>query len=187
MPFIETPIRDLIVFEPKVWKDDRGYFYESYNQAEFEKGGIQSIFVQDNQAFSSYGVLRGLHYQTGEHSQAKLVRCISGSVYDVAVDLREGSPTFGEWFGIELNTKNHLQLFVPRGFAHGYLVTSPTAIFCYKCDNLYNKSAEGGLIFNDPTVGIDWKIDLNNSVLSPKDVILPTLDAILPTGIKFKP
>lgn len=175
MPFVPTKFPGLIVFEPKIWGDDRGYFYESYNLNAFKEAGIDNVFVQDNQARSTYGVLRGLHYQLGEHAQAKLVRVIEGSVLDVVVDLREGSPTYGESFSIELSAENKKQLFVPRGFAHGYVVLSETAEFFYKCDNFYNKESEGGLIYNDPQLKIDWRIDLNDAVLSDKDKILPVL------------
>ncbi|GAB5552278.1 MAG: dTDP-4-dehydrorhamnose 3,5-epimerase [Saprospiraceae bacterium] len=174
MPFLETNIPDLLVFEPKVWEDDRGYFFEAFNQKIFSEAGIHASFVQDNQARSTYGVLRGLHYQRGVHAQAKLVRVLEGRVLDVAVDLRSKSPTYGHHYSIELSAANKRQLYVPRGFAHGYLVLSDTAEFFYKCDNFYAKSAEGGIIFNDPTLAIDWKIDLKEAILSPKDQILPT-------------
>lgn len=175
MPFIKTDFPGLIVFEPKIFGDHRGYFYESYNAKSFKEGGIEADFVQDNQARSTYGVLRGLHYQLGEHAQAKLVRVIEGTVLDVVVDLREGSPTYGKSYGIELSSENKRQLFVPRGFAHGYVVLSETAEFFYKCDNFYNKESEGGLIYNDPQLKIDWKVDLSKAQLSEKDLILPVL------------
>lgn len=175
MPFIETPFSGLIVFEPKIWGDDRGYFYECYNYNSFRDAGISNVFVQDNQARSTYGVLRGLHYQRGEHAQAKLVRVIEGSVLDVVVDLRPDSPTYGRHFSIELSAENKKQLFVPRGFAHGYVVLTPTAEFFYKCDNFYNTASEGGLLYNDPQLGIDWKIDLKDAVLADKDKIWPVL------------
>ena len=171
--FKKTFIPDLLVFEPKIWSDDRGYFYESYNFKTFEKSGIDTNFVQDNQAKSEYGVLRGLHYQLPPFAQAKLVRVVEGEVLDVAVDIREGSPTYGKWYSIRLSAENHHQLFVPRGFAHGYVVLSPTAIFCYKCDNYYSKAHEGHIRFDDPTIAIDWKIPLNKVVLSEKDSIAP--------------
>lgn len=174
MPFLETNIPDLLVFEPKVWEDDRGYFFEAFNQKIFSEAGINTRFVQDNQARSTYGVLRGLHYQVGVHAQAKLVRVLEGRVLDVAVDLRSKSPTYGHHYSVELSADNKRQLYVPRGFAHGYLVLSETAEFFYKCDNFYAKSAEGGIVFNDPTLAIDWKIDLKEAILSPKDQILPT-------------
>jgi len=175
MPFIETPIKDLVVFEPKVWGDDRGYFFESYNQQTFEEAGIDCHFVQDNQARSGFGVLRGLHYQVGEHAQAKLVRVLEGKVLDAVVDLRPNSATYGQSYSIELSAENKKQLFVPRGFAHGYVVLSETAEFFYKCDNFYNKASEGGIIYNDPQAGIDWQIDLDKAILSDKDQVLPPL------------
>lgn len=173
MPFIQTDFPDLIVFEPRVWGDDRGYFYESYQRQTFIEGGIHADFVQDNQARSTYGVLRGLHYQQGEHAQAKLVRVLEGEVLDVVVDLREGSPTYGLSYSIVLSAENKRQLFVPRGFAHGYVVLSPTAEFFYKCDNYYHKASEGGLLYNDPQLQIDWRVDLAQVQLSDKDKILP--------------
>lgn len=175
MAFIETDFPGLIVFEPKIFGDDRGYFYESYNANSFRAAGIDAVFVQDNQARSTYGVLRGLHYQLGEHAQAKLVRVIEGTVLDVVVDLRDGSPTYGKSYSIELSAENKKQLFVPRGFAHGYVVLSETAEFFYKCDNFYHKASEGGLIYNDPQLEIDWKIDLSQARLSEKDMVLPPL------------
>ncbi|MEM9992277.1 MAG: dTDP-4-dehydrorhamnose 3,5-epimerase, partial [Bacteroidota bacterium] len=147
MSFTPTPIKDLVVFEPKVWEDERGYFYESYNLKQFQEGGIHATFVQDNQARSTYGVLRGLHYQVAPYAQAKLVRVLEGEVLDVVVDLREKSATYGQWYSIRLSAANHKQLFVPRGFAHGYVVLSKTAIFAYKVDNSYSKESEGGLIY----------------------------------------
>ncbi len=175
MPFIETGIKDLKIFEPQVWGDDRGYFFESFNANTFKEAGINTTFVQDNQARSTYGVLRGLHYQVGENAQAKLVRVIEGAVLDVAVDLRPQSPTYGQHFGVVLSAENKKQLFVPRGFAHGYVVLTPTAEFFYKCDNFYHKESEGGLLYNDPTLAIDWQIDLKDAQLSDKDKILPTI------------
>lgn len=173
MPFHPTPINDLIVFEPKVWADDRGYFYESYNQKTFFEGGITATFVQDNEAKSSYGVLRGLHYQVAPYAQAKLVRVLEGEVLDVVVDLRPESATYGESFSIRLSAENKKQLFVPRGFAHGYVVLSKTAVFAYKVDNFYSKESEGGVIYNDPKLNIDWEIDLKEAILSEKDKVLP--------------
>lgn len=179
MPFVNTPIQDLLIFEPQVWKDDRGYFFESYNQHTYTQAGLAYQFVQDNEAKSTKGVLRGLHYQRGEAAQAKLVRVTAGEVFDVAVDLRDGSPTYGQWFGIFLSAENKRQLLVPRGFAHGYLVTSEVAIFNYKCDNFYNKAAEGGLIYNDPTVGVEWPDVGVPYLLSDKDELLPSLADVL--------
>lgn len=173
MPFSTTPIADLIVFEPAVFRDERGYFFESYNQKTWAEAGVQNVFVQDNQARSTRGVLRGLHYQVGEMAQAKLVRVTEGEVLDVAVDLREGSPTLGQWYSIRLSAENKRQLLVPRGFAHGYVVLSETAEFAYKCDNFYSKAHEGGLRYDDPFLGIDWEFDLGKVLVSEKDLVLP--------------
>lgn len=173
MPFIETPLSGLVVFEPQVWSDARGYFFESFNARTFEKAGIKTTFVQDNEARSSYGVLRGLHYQTGEMAQAKLVRVVEGTVLDVAVDIRPDSPTYGQSFSIILSADNKKQLFVPRGFAHGYAVLSETAIFCYKCDNYYSKAHEGGIRYNDTGLNIDWQLPDQDVILSEKDEIQP--------------
>lgn len=173
MPFIETPIADLYIFEPNVWADERGYFFESYNANTFSEQGLDHQFVQDNEAKSSKGVLRGLHYQGGEHAQAKLVRVTEGEVFDVVVDIRAGSSTYGQWYGVHLSAENKRQLLVPRGFAHGYLVLSDTAVFSYKCDNFYNKSAEGGLPYNDPSLAIAWpKMEVPYQ-LSEKDTVWP--------------
>lgn len=169
MPFIKTPIPDLLIFEPRVIEDERGYFFESYNQQVFEEAGIQARFVQDNQSRSTYGVLRGLHYQLPPFAQAKLVRVIEGEVLDVAVDIRADSPTYGQWYSVLLSAANKRQLFVPRGFAHGYVVLSPTAEFFYKCDNFYAKAQEGSIRYDDPTLNIDWQIDLGKAILSEKD------------------
>ncbi len=173
MQAIESPLKGLYVFTPKVFEDERGYFYESFRSDYFTAMGIDKPFLQDNQSKSSYGVLRGLHYQTGIHAQAKLVRVISGSVYDVGVDLREDSPTYGQNFGAILSAENKKQMFIPRGFAHGFVVLSETAEFFYKCDNLYNKEAEGGIIWNDSTLNIDWNIESNVLNISEKDIQLP--------------
>ncbi len=171
--FTETGIPDLKVFEPNVWADERGYFYEAYNENIFREAGIDAHFVQDNQAKSTYGVLRGLHYQVAPFAQAKLVRVIEGEVLDVAVDIRENSPTYGRWYGVRLSAENKRQLFVPRGFAHGYVVLSETAEFFYKCDNFYSKAHEGGIRWDDPTLNIDWEMALNKMILSEKDKALP--------------
>jgi dTDP-4-dehydrorhamnose 3,5-epimerase len=173
--FTKTSIEGLIIFEPRVFHDDRGYFYESFNARTWEEAGIVLPFVQDNQARSTRGVLRGLHYQIGDCAQAKLVRVIEGSVLDVAVDLRPGSSTFGQHVAIELSAENKRQLYVPRGFAHGYIVLSETAEFFYKCDNFYAKHAEGGLRFNDPNLNIDWGMDASEFLVSEKDLVLPFL------------
>ena len=176
-PFQTTPLADVIVFQPKIWGDERGYFYESYAQKTFEAAGIHAQFIQDNQARSVKGVVRGLHYQKGDFAQAKLVRCTEGAVLDVVLDLRNDSPTFGQVFAIELSAENHLQLFVPRGFAHGYAVLSETAVFQYKCDNIYAPTEEAGIRYNDAALAIDWQTDLNTAIVSPKDQILPFFDA----------
>ena len=171
--FTETPIPGLIVFQPKIHLDDRGYFFESFNARTWEAAGISTHFVQDNQARSTVGVLRGLHFQTGEMAQAKLVRVIEGEVLDVVVDLRRESPTLGQWYSIRLSAENKKQMFVPRGFAHGYVVLSDTAEFAYKCDNYYSKSHEGGIRFDDPGLNIDWEYDLAQVIVSEKDLELP--------------
>ena len=176
MEIIETPIKDLIVVRPDVFADSRGYFTELYNENRYRAYGIDNNFVQDNLSRSSYGVVRGLHLQKGESAQAKLVKVIVGKVWDVAVDLRQGSSTYGKWFGVELSDENHLQFLIPRGFAHGFSVLSPTAIFSYKCDNLYDKQAAGGIIYNDPTLAIDWKVPVGEMIVSDKDLLLPTFD-----------
>ncbi len=172
----ETGINGLVVIEPTVFSDERGYFFESYNQNDFIENGLEYNFVQDNQSKSSKGVLRGLHYQI-KHPQAKLVRILVGSVFDVAVDLRRDSPTFGKWFGIELSDNNKKQLMIPRGFAHGFLVLSETAIFCYKCDDFYHPNDEGGIIWDDPDIGIKWPLT-EGIILSEKDCKHPHLSDI---------
>lgn len=169
MNFIRTEIPDVIIVEPRVFSDNRGYFFESYNQAEFIKNGIPNIFIQDNQSKSSYGVVRGLHCQLGESAQAKLVRVLSGTVLDVAVDIRRDSATFGKYVAVELSDENKRQLFIPRGFLHGFSVLSDTAIFAYKCDNLYNPSSEFGVRFDDADIGVDWRIPLDKIIVSDKD------------------
>ena len=177
MNFIPTKLEDCFIIEPKVIADERGYFMESFNEKTFKSGvGHEVHFVQDNQSFSSKGVLRGLHYQTGEHAQAKLVRVLEGEVLDVAVDIRPNSKTFGQYEAVLLSAENQLQFFVPRGFAHGFLVLSETATFFYKCDNFYNKESEGGIIYNDKTLNIDWQFPLNELIISDKDKVQPTLE-----------
>lgn len=176
MEIFDTKIPGVIHFKPKILEDQRGYFFESYNQKIFSEIGIQCLFVQDNQSKSSRGVLRGLHYQTGEYAQAKLVRVIQGSVYDVAVDIRKGSPTYGKYYGAVLSGKNNHQLLIPRGFAHGFVVLEDDTIFAYKCDNVYNKESEGGVIWNDQSIKIDWQMDPSEILLSEKDSILPGLE-----------
>jgi dTDP-4-dehydrorhamnose 3,5-epimerase len=173
MPFFDTPFNDLKIYEPRIFKDERGYFFESFNQREFEEAGIHNMFVQDNQVFSVQGALRGLHYQLFPFQQAKLVRVVQGEILDVAVDLREDEPTFGKWYSIRLDDHNQRQLFVPRGFAHGYLVLSPTAVVSYKCDNFYKQDHEGGIRYDDPGLAIDWETDLAKAIVSEKDLALP--------------
>ena len=169
MNFIKTEIDGVVIVEPRVFEDERGYFFESYNQEEFFKNGITNNFVQDNQSKSSYGVVRGLHCQLGEHAQAKLVRVLDGRVLDVAVDVRKGSKTFGKHVAVELSAENKRQLFIPRGFLHGFSVLSETAIFAYKCDNLYCKAAEFGIAYNDEDIGVDWKVPEDKIITSEKD------------------
>ncbi|SFN50754.1 dTDP-4-dehydrorhamnose 3,5-epimerase [Chitinophaga sp. YR627] len=176
MPFTETGIPDLLVYEPRVFNDNRGYFFESYSERAFQEYGLNLQFVQDNQARSTYGVLRGLHFQQEPHAQTKLLRVLEGRIIDVAVDIRKGSPTYGKVFTIELSAENKKQLLVPKGFAHGYSVLSETAEVMYKVDNFYNKASEGGIIYNDPALNIDWGISLTDALVSEKDVILPTLE-----------
>lgn len=174
MKILETPLKDCYILDATVFEDDRGYFYEKFNEKRFEElTGLNGHFVQDNISKSSYGVLRGIHLQKGEHAQAKLVSCLEGKVWDVAVDLREDSPTFGQWFGVELTPENKRQLYVPRGFGHGFSVLSETAVFSYKCDNYYNKASEGSVIWNDPELNVDWKIPAEDVILSEKDAVQP--------------
>lgn len=173
MNIIETGIKDLFIFEPRVFNDDRGYFFESFNAKNWPDSAIHEPFVQDNEAFSSKGVLRGLHYQIPPFAQAKLVRVVTGEVLDVVVDIRPGSETYGKTFSAILSGENKRQMYVPRGFAHGYVVLSETAIFSYKCDNYYSKAHEGGILYNDPTLAIDWKIDPDIAELSEKDKLQP--------------
>ncbi len=176
MKFIKTELEGVFIVEPHVFEDNRGYFFESYSKREFEKNGQRYNFVQDNQSKSLYGTIRGLHFQKGKFAQAKLVRVLIGCVLDVAVDIRSGSPTFGKYVGVELSDQNNRQLLIPRGFAHGFSVLSETAIFSYKCDNVYNKESEGSIIFNDPNLNINWGIDLNKSIVSEKDLNAPSFE-----------
>ncbi len=171
MNFIKTEIDGVIIVEPRVFADARGYFFESYNAAEFAANGIPNVFVQDNQSQSSYGVVRGLHCQTGAHAQAKLVRVLDGTVLDVAVDVRPESKTFGKHVAVELSAGNKRQLFIPRGFLHGFSVLSATAVFAYKCDNLYAPDAEFGIRYDDPDIGIDWRVPADKIITSDKDRI----------------
>lgn len=175
MEIIKTPIADLFIIKPRVFEDARGYFCETYNEKQYREAGIDLSFCQDNQSKSSYGVVRGLHYQLNPQSQSKLVSAAQGSVWDVAVDLRAASPTFGQWFGVELSEENHLQFLIPQGFAHGFSVLSETALFTYKCDNFYSPTLEGGILYNDPSIGIDWKIPADKAVISEKDTKHPLL------------
>lgn len=169
MEVIKTDIEGVVIIEPRIFKDERGYFYESFSQREFEEKVCKTTFVQDNQSKSSYGVLRGLHFQKPPHCQSKLVRCIKGAVLDVAVDIRKGSPTFGKYVAVELTEENHRQFFVPRGFAHGFAVLSEEAVFQYKCDNFYCKESEGAIAWDDPEIGIDWRVPAEEVILSEKD------------------
>lgn len=175
MKVIRTKIPEVVIIEPKVFEDKRGYFFESWSQKDFNEQVRPINFVQDNESKSSYGVLRGLHFQKGRDAQSKLVRVVKGRVLDVAVDIRKGSPTFGKHVTCELTAENHRQFFVPRGFAHGFVVLSEEAIFQYKCDNLYAPQSEGSIIWNDIALGIDWQIPAENVILSEKDKHHPTL------------
>lgn len=170
-----TPINGLLVIEPKVFRDARGYFVETYNEERYRAAGVDATFVQDNQSCSSYGVVRGLHFQRPPYTQAKLVSCAVGRVLDVAVDLRKGSPTFGQWYAVELDAESHRQFYIPRGFAHGFSVLSEVAVFTYKCDNLYHPEADGGLLLSDPDLAIDWQVPENKRILSEKDQKHPLL------------
>ena len=178
MNFIKTKIEDVIIVEPRIFNDERGYFFESYNQKAFKEGGIDCNFVQDNQSKSSYGVIRGLHCQLGEHAQAKLVRVLQGKVLDVAVDIRRGSPTFGRHVAVELSDENQRQLFIPRGFLHGFSVLSETAVFSYKVDNFYCKESEFGIRYDAPEFNIDWQIPQDKVITSEKDRIAHSLNDI---------
>ena len=175
MNIVETPIKDLFIIEPKIWKDNRGYFYESYSTREFAKAGIDAVFVQDNQSLSQKGTLRGLHAQAAPFAQGKLVRVIQGSVLDIAVDIRKKSSTYGQTFSVVLSEENHQQLWVPPGFLHGFLTLEDHTIFTYKVTNYYDKNSELGIIWNDPTLKINWTTEINENefLLSEKDLILP--------------
>jgi len=175
MPFITTDISGLLIFEPIVYKDERGHFFESYNEQTFHKEGVTNRFVQDNQSFSTFGVIRGLHYQLDPHAQCKLVRVLRGKILDVAIDLRKSSPSYGKWVSVELSADNRRQLLVPRGFAHGFSVLSETAEVSYKCDAFYHKESEGGIRYDDPQLNIDWQIPAGKAVVSSKDLELPLL------------
>lgn len=176
MKIIETPLSGLLILEPQVFEDTRGYFFESYQQQRYIDAGIESHFIQDNESKSGRGVVRGLHYQLDPFAQAKLVRVVQGAVYDVAVDLRKGSPTFGQWYGLELNSNSKKQLYVPRGFAHGFSVLSEVAVFTYKCDNPYNRDAERAINAFDPKLAIDWQLNESEWKVSVKDQVAPLFD-----------
>jgi dTDP-4-dehydrorhamnose 3,5-epimerase len=173
MNFTETGLQGLLIIEPKVFNDSRGYFFESFNQNRFQNEGINFIPVQDNESRSSKGVIRGLHYQLNPHAQAKLIRVVEGKIFDVALDLRSESPTFGKWFGLELDSETKKQLFIPRGFAHGFSVLSNIAVIQYKCDNTYSSAFERGINLKDPLLNIDWKTDDSEVIISEKDLKNP--------------
>ena len=175
MEVIKTELEGVVIIEPKIFRDARGYFFESFSQKEFEKKVRKIAFVQDNESMSSYGVMRGLHFQLPPFTQSKLVRCVKGKVLDVAVDIRKGSPTFGKHVSVELSEDNHRQFFVPRGFAHGFAVLSETAVFQYKCDNFYAPQSDGGISILDDSLGIDWKLPTDKVILSEKDTKHPLL------------
>lgn len=170
MEIIKTALDGVVIIEPKIFKDTRGYFFESFSQREFEEKVRPIKFVQDNESMSSYGVMRGLHFQKPPFTQSKLVRCVKGKVLDVAVDIRKGSPTYGRHVAVELTEDNHRQFFIPRGFAHGFVVLSETAVFQYKCDEFYHPEADGGISIKDESLGIDWKISMDKALLSEKDI-----------------
>ena len=175
MKITKTALDGVVIIEPQVFEDARGYFFESWNKAKMEEAGLNYDFIQDNQSKSCYGTIRGIHFQKGEFSQAKLVRVLQGTVLDVAVDLRKDSKTFGQHVAVELSAENNRQLMIPRGFGHGFSVLTPTAVFAYKCDNVINKASAAGIRFADPALGIDWKVKPEEAVLSDKDKILPFL------------
>lgn len=177
MPFINTPLQGCWLYEPVVFRDSRGHFFESYNDRVFRDQGLDYTWVQDNQSSSCYGVIRGLHYQLSPHAQTKLVRVLQGTILDVAVDIRQGSPTFGQHFSVILSAENKLQLLIPAGFAHGFSVLSEKAEVLYKCDAPYNRESEGGIYFADPALGIDWQVPADQAVVSEKDQALPPLSA----------
>jgi dTDP-4-dehydrorhamnose 3,5-epimerase len=175
MAFKSTDIPGLLIFEPTVYPDERGYFFESYNEELFRRQGLDLRFVQDNESFSRYGVIRGLHYQLEPYAQSKLIRVIRGAIHDIAVDIRKGSPTYGKYVSVELSADNKLQFLIPPGFAHGFSVLTETAEVAYKCDALYNKASEGGIRYDDPALNIDWRIPAGEVVVSAKDLELPSL------------
>jgi dTDP-4-dehydrorhamnose 3,5-epimerase len=173
MPFTATEFQGLFIYDPVVLKDDRGYFFESYNEQTFQQQGISNRFIQDNQSFSRYGVIRGLHYQVEPQPQAKLIRVLQGKILDVALDIRKGSPTYGKFMSVELSAENKRQFMIPRGFAHGFSVLSETAEVSYKCDGFYGKACEGGIRYDDPALGIDWGLPAGEVIVSSKDLELP--------------
>ena len=190
MEVIKTQIDGVVIIEPNVFKDARGYFFESFSQREFEEKVRKIDFVQDNESMSSYGVMRGLHFQRPPYTQSKLVRCVKGAVLDVAVDIRKGSPTYGQHVAVELTEDNHRQFFVPRGFAHGFAVLSETAVFQYKCDNFYHPEADGGISIVDDSLDIDWKVDAEKALLSEKDtkhVLLKDFDSPFDINVDLYP
>jgi dTDP-4-dehydrorhamnose 3,5-epimerase len=172
MPFVKTEFPGLLIFEPIAFEDERGFFFESYNEKIFLQEKINIKFIQDNQSHSKFGVIRGLHYQLNPYAQTKLIRVLKGRILDVAVDLRKGSPQYGKVYGLELSAENKKQLLIPQGFAHGFSVLSETADVMYKCDNFYNKESEAGILFNDPLLGIDWKLSSHQIIVSSKDILL---------------
>ena len=187
MEVIKTALEGVVIIEPRIFKDARGFFFESFSQKEFSEKVMPIDFVQDNESMSSYGVMRGLHYQRMPYTQSKLVRCVKGAVLDVAVDIRKGSPTFGQHVAVELTEENHRQIFIPRGFAHGFAVLSDVAVFQYKCDNFYAPQADAGIQLLDEALGIDWKIPTAEAILSEKDLKHPLLkDAVLDFDINDK-
>lgn len=175
MEVIKSDIEGVVIIEPRIFEDSRGYFFESFSEREFVEKVCNTHFVQDNESKSSYGVVRGLHFQRPPHAQSKLVRVVEGTVLDIAVDIRRGSPTFGRYVAVELSAENHRQLFIPRGFAHGFAVLSEKAVFQYKCDNYYAPQSEGAIAWNDPAIGIDWRIPADKVILSAKDMAHPLL------------
>lgn len=185
MPFTDAPFPGLKIFEPKVFEDSRGYFFESFNQEVFTEAGINTQWLQDNQSSSSYGVIRGLHFQAAPYAQEKLVRVLDGVILDVVVDIRKNSPTFGQWHSVELSSHNKLQLYIPEGFAHGFSVLSKSVTVLYKCSRLYNASAERGIRFDDPALNIDWKIPADKIILSEKDRKNPLLSEISDVNFNF--
>ena len=175
MNIIETSIAGLVIIEPRIFEDSRGYFFESFSQREFDERVAKVVFVQDNESRSTYGVMRGLHFQRPPYTQSKLVRCVRGAVLDVVVDLRKGSPTYGQHVAVEITEQNHRQVFIPKGMAHGFAVLSPEAVFQYKCDEFYHPESEGGISLLDPSLGIDWRIPRDKAILSDKDTHHPLL------------